>query len=266
MNTAKSTLPGRSSPPNRRQSTKSTGLNGPRGISGPMNSSIISETSEDPNILKQKINMLEKDLERRQESYISRERAYKTRIDELEEELTRQRTRKTGWMKTDAKLIKLKSMQGQIVNNVELVQDRTARILQEQERDLLRAFRARLFDVQTELEKEKSKKDDGAGAWIERSRQLEAEVEWAKEVADRLERANQSLTSENARLKAQFKTQEDDRNYLIKQLVAVKKDNARLRGEYVAIEQENAQLLEQVRLSFSSLVHHQCNFDEICSR
>ena len=41
----------------------------------------------------------------------------------------------------------------------------------------------RLFDVQTELEKEKSKKDDGAGAWIERSRQLEAEVEWAKEVS-----------------------------------------------------------------------------------
>ena len=36
--------------------------------------------------------------------------------------------------------------------------------------------------MQTELEKEKSKKDDGAGAWIERSRQLEAEVEWAKEV------------------------------------------------------------------------------------
>jgi len=258
---------GRSSPPNRRQSTKSNNNNNSnnninnninintsynnnsRGTPGPLNSSIISDASEEPNILKQKIIMLEKDLERRQESYISRERAYKTRIDELEEELTRQRTRKTGWMKTDTKLNKLKLMQNQIVNNVELVQDRTARILQEQERDLLRAFRARLFDVQTELEKEKSKKDDGAGAWIERSRQLEAEVEWAKEVADRLERANQSLSSENNRLKAQFKTQEDDRNYLIKQLVAVKKDNARLRAEYVTIEQENATLLEQIKAS-----------------
>jgi hypothetical protein len=65
---------------------------------------------------------------------------------------------------------------GKILDNVELVQERTARILQDQERDLLRAFRARLFDVQTELEKEKSKKDDGAGAWIEKSRQLESEV------------------------------------------------------------------------------------------
>ena len=52
----------------------------------------------------------------------------------------------------------LKNMQSSILKNVDLVQDRTARILQEQERDLVRAFRARLFDVQTELEKEKSKK------------------------------------------------------------------------------------------------------------
>lgn len=119
----------------------------------------------------------------------------------MEEELNAIKTAKTGWMNVDTKVLKLKATHAKIVDNVELVQERTSRILQEQERDLLRAFRTRLalnvcvplinissnayyrlFDVQTELEKEKSKKDDGAGAWIERSRQLEAEVEWAKEV------------------------------------------------------------------------------------
>jgi hypothetical protein len=98
-----------------------------------------------------------------------------------------QRKEKTGWMKSNEKMTKLKDVQGDILYRVELVQDRTAKILQEQEKDLLRAFRARLFDVQTELEKEKSKKDDGAIAWIERSRRLETEVEWTKEVADKLE-------------------------------------------------------------------------------
>lgn len=191
-----------------------------------------------------KINYLEKDIERRQESYISRERAYKVRIDELEEELTSHKQQKTGWMNSDSKISKLKEMQGKILNNVELVQDRTARIMQEQERDLLRAFRARLFDVQTELEKEKSKKDDGAAAWIEKSRQLESEVEWSKEVCDRLERVNQSLLQENARLKSQFSSQEEDRNFLIKQLVSVKKDNARLRAEYNEVELENEALLK----------------------
>ena len=64
---------------------------------------------------------------------------------------------------------------------------------------------------------------------------------------DRLERVNQTLTSENSRLKAQFASQEEDRNYLIKQLVAVKKDNARLRAEYASVEQENASIQEQLK-------------------
>ena len=131
-----------------------------------LSSSDISEETAQVNQLMLKLNTVEKDLERRQESYIARERAYKIRIDELEEEVQQSRTEKTGWMKTDSKMQKLKQIQGQILNNVSLVQDRTAKIIQEQERDLLKAFRARLFDVQTELEKEKSKKEDGAGAWI----------------------------------------------------------------------------------------------------
>ena len=199
------------------------------------------------NLLLTKVSSLEKDLERRQESYVARERAYKTRIQELEEELSFIRQSKTGWMKSDGKMAKLKSMQGQIMKNVELVQDRTSRVLQEQERDLLRAFRARLFDVQTELEKEKGKKEDGAGAWIERSRKLESEVEWAKEVADRLERVNQTLLTENARLKSQFHSQEEDRNFLIVQLVNVKKENAHLKAEYSAIGIENESYQNQVR-------------------
>eukprot|EP01039_Chlorochromonas_danica_P000196 gene195-206_t len=213
----------------------------------PTSATINTEHHDDGISLHARIGQLEKDLERRQESYITRERAYKMRIDELEEELAAQREAKTGWMKSDSKISKLKSMHNQILSNVELVQDRTARILQEQERDLLRAFRARLFDVQTELEKEKGRKDDGAAAWIERSRKLEAEVEWAKEVADRLERVNQTLLQENNRLKSQFTSQEEDRNFLIKQLVAVKKDNARLRAEYTELEKENDDLKAELK-------------------
>lgn len=76
--------------------------------------------------------------------------------------------------------------------------------------------------VQTELERERSRKDGGDSAWIERTRQTEAELDWAKEMADRLDRVNQGLSGENLRLKSQFKSQEDDRKFLIRQLVAVK--------------------------------------------
>ncbi|CAN0088294.1 unnamed protein product, partial [Hapterophycus canaliculatus] len=89
---------------------------------------------------------------------------------------------------------------------------------------------------QTELEKEKNRKDGGDSAWIERTRRTEAELDWAKEMADRLDRVNQGLSRENLRLKSQFKSQEDDRKFLIKQLVAVKKENESLRQEREAAE------------------------------
>lgn len=124
------------------------------------------------------------------------------------------------------------------MRNIEHVQEQTSRILQEQERDLLRAFRARLFDVQTELEKERARAEDGAAVWIEKNRQLEKELEWAKDMADRLDRHNQTLAAENSRIKTQFKTEQDDREYLIRQLVAAKKDNARLRQDNEALKGE----------------------------
>lgn len=191
-----------------------------------------------------KIACLEKDLERRQESYVTRERDYKTRIQEQDLLLVRQT--KTDWMKSDGKMSKLKSLQGQIIKNVDLVQDQTSRVLQDQERDLLRSFRARLFDVQAELEKEKSKKDDGAGVWIARSRKLESEVDWAKEVADRLERINQSLLADNSRLKSQFNGQEEDRNFLIAQLVHVKKENTQLKAEVASLRPDDEILQSKV--------------------
>ena len=76
-------------------------------------------------------------------------------------------------------------------------------ILEEQERDLLRAFRARLFDKQMEVAHLKRKKDESAASWIARSRKLEAEVDWAREMGGRLQRVNTDLARENAELTTQ---------------------------------------------------------------
>ena len=65
-------------------------------------------------------------------------------------------------------------------------------------------------------------------------------------MADSLERQNQSLMSENQRLKTQFKSQENDREYLIQQLVNVKKDNARFQQEQETLKNENDELKEKI--------------------
>lgn len=45
------------------------------------------------------------------------------------------------------------------------------------------------------------------------------------------------LADENGRLRSQFKLQEEDREYLIKQTVALKKENAALRNQLGAVLQ-----------------------------
>lgn len=215
----------------------------PLTSSGNFGSGFLSDV--DLGSLRSKINFLEIDLQKRQEAYITRERAYKSRIFELEEDIGRERQVKSGWMKTDDGMAKLKNLHQEILSHVVLVQDRTSRILQEQEKDLLRAFRARLFDVQTELEKEKSKKDDGdSRAWIKKSRDLEERVEAYKEIADKLERTNQTLNQENQRLQTQFQNQEDDRDYIVKQLEHARKDNSDWRARFERLDKE-VSLLEE---------------------
>eukprot|EP01029_Cantina_marsupialis_P009582 TRINITY_DN22244_c0_g1_i1.p1 TRINITY_DN22244_c0_g1~~TRINITY_DN22244_c0_g1_i1.p1 ORF type:complete len:389 (-),score=91.17 TRINITY_DN22244_c0_g1_i1:133-1299(-) len=176
----------------------------------------------------QKVKILEEDLQRRQESYIRRERKLKKRVGELEDQLDAKRSLESS---RHPRMRRIRDMHTQIQSNITQVQDRTATIMHEQERDLLRAFRSRLFDVQTELEKEKSKSDDGASIWIEKTRKLERELDTTRTLADRLGRENTNFAAENSRLKHQFKVQEEDREFLIRQLVACKKDNARLRQE-----------------------------------
>lgn len=59
-------------------------------------------------------------------------------------------------------------------------------------------------------------------------------------MADRLDRVNQGLSGENLRLKSQFKSQEDDRKFLIRQLVAVKVSAPKTRKRHVLYEMQHS--------------------------
>ena len=169
---------------------------------------------------------LRADAKRRLESYTRREKKYQDEVDSLRGELERNAQ---GKPQEDAHMQRLRNDHKHVLDGIGSLQKRTATVLQEQEKDLLRAFRARLYDVQIELEVERSKKDDGALEWIERTRTLGKELDWSREEALRLDRVNQFLAKENTRLKAQLKSQEDDRDFLVRQMLALKKENARLK-------------------------------------
>lgn len=111
------------------------------------------------------------------------------------------------------------------------MKDQTSQILQEQEHDLLRAFRARMYDVTMQLEKERNQKDDGALEWIDKARALGKELDVYKMEAVRLDKENQRLQKENNRLRMQFKSQEEDRDELVRQVLALKRETAKLRSD-----------------------------------
>jgi hypothetical protein len=77
---------------------------------------------------------LEADLQRRQESYLRRERAYKVHIEEMEEELEAARADRGACLEKDPKMSEIRGMHARILSNVGQVQGRTSRILQEQVR------------------------------------------------------------------------------------------------------------------------------------
>eukprot|EP00966_Prymnesium_polylepis_P281082 6494282-Prymnesium_polylepis.1 len=109
-------------------------------------------------VLKENEN-LKVEQQRRMESYMRREGNFQTQIGDLKSEIDRQASSKPP---ADARMKKLRDEHKKVMSAIASMQSREQGALQEQEKDLLRAFRARLWDVQFELENERSKKDDGA--------------------------------------------------------------------------------------------------------
>jgi len=169
---------------------------------------------------------LKSEQKRRMESYMRRETSYQGEIEDLKGELERQAKERPP---EDERMGALRNQHGKVLDVLGAMQKREQLSLQEQEKDLLRAFRARLWDVQFELESERSKKDDGALEWIEKTKTLGKELDWSRDEALRLDRANQFLTKENERLKTQLRAQEDDREFIVRQMLTLKKENSRLK-------------------------------------
>ncbi|GMI30665.1 hypothetical protein TeGR_g9353 [Tetraparma gracilis] len=236
-------------------STLAPGTVSMAAMNNPSQLSQIAVLEEELDASRFAIEKVKSDLARSRESYVRRERAYKTRIDELEDNLQRIKTDKTSWMTHDSSMTNLRtnidSMHETIQENVDMVQERTTKILQEQERDLLRAFRARLFDVQTELDREKRSTDDGNAKEIEENKKLKKDLEWQRDGNDRLEKRNAVIIEENKKLKSKYSTQEKDRNYLIQALVEEKRKSARLSQDCEKAEREN-QRLQKIVAGYTS--------------
>ena len=67
------------------------------------------------------------------------------------------------------------------------------------------------------------------------------ELDYLKELTNKLREENKSLVNDNKKLKKQLKVQAEDREFLIQQLIASKKDVQRLKNRLDEATQEEKQ-------------------------
>jgi hypothetical protein len=89
-------------------------------------------------------------------------------------------------------------MHADILTKIGQVQGKTAKLVNEQEQELLKAFKHRLIDVQDELEREKSSPGDGATSWSAKARVIERRVDDERARADKEDRLHTALVADNA--------------------------------------------------------------------
>lgn len=172
---------------------------------------------------KDKNRQLEDQFKYRVGSFVKRETHAKKTIESLERQL-QDRTNEEHQQRMGV----IRNMHDAVITGLNCVQNNTAKILQDQEKDLMRAFRARLQDVSKELEAQRNKKGDYSAELQARHRRVVAELHASQELAQIFDKKNQSLATENQKLQNTLRTREDDRQSLLKELVLKKKEVARL--------------------------------------
>merc|ERR1719161_3032329 len=175
---------------------------------------IIAEMQRQLEEEKHKNQQLEDQFKYRVGSFVKRETQAKKTIESLERQL-QDRTDDEHRQRMGV----IRNMHDSVIGGLECIQNNTAKILQDQEKDLMRAFRARLQDVSKELEAQRSRKGEHSTELQARHRRVVAELHEAQELAQTFDRKNQQLDAENKRLRVELRTRKDDRDALLKELV-----------------------------------------------
>ena len=177
--------------------------------------------------------LLQADASKEQQAYVRREVQYKSQIKRMTELLEKAAVARGG---EDVGMPKLRQIHGKIMERLEEMRLTARNTIHEQEQELLRLFRARLFQAEDKHKKAQSKKGaETVGGvprgWLEKATRLERDLEHYKEESSRLDTENGALTRECKRLQAEHRSHQDDLAYLEKQITVLRKDNLRLKRE-----------------------------------
>mmetsp|Transcript_70358 Transcript_70358/g.114285 ORF Transcript_70358/g.114285 Transcript_70358/m.114285 type:complete len:528 (-) Transcript_70358:41-1624(-) len=173
------------------------------------------------------------DAKKQQQDYIRREVQYKSQMKRMKELLDKAEESRGG---EDVGMPKLRETHKKIVEQLRNKQSETRNIIAEQEQDVIKLFRQQLFEVESKLKKNTSKKTSEAvggvpRAWLDKSTNLARDLEHFKEESIRFDSENERLQKETSRLLGEHRSHEDDIQYLESQMASLKKENHKLKKD-----------------------------------
>lgn len=157
------------------------------------------------------------------QKWVSRESEYRFQVQELLKACKGENPEKRHW-----RMDQISEMHSCIMDNISGLQTKTTEVLQEQERDLSRSFKGRIDSLIKKLD-DKSKPAEETMQWITKCHDLTTELNWIKDMTTKLQADCQQYKDQGRKVQIEHDNLEADREFLIKSLLAVKKENQRLR-------------------------------------
>ena len=169
---------------------------------------------------------LRDELTRLKESHIRRESRMQHEIAELKVKLQEA----IGGRSQPEVMNDIRATHAAIQDRLGDIQDRTVELLTQQKDEMARQFHVKLAEVVNAKDKS-DEQEHSAEEWAKRFREAQDHLKRTETNLIDSDRRNTLLETENKRLRSQYRSQENDREFLVRQLVAVKRDNVRLREE-----------------------------------
>ncbi|KAL4451123.1 hypothetical protein ABPG74_021445 [Tetrahymena malaccensis] len=191
---------------------------------------------------KQENEKLKNDLDNRKDRYVQRELEYRKIIEELQNEIRQ----KAVLDLNEAKKMELATRYHQeILDRISKLQVKTSNVLIDQEKTVIRFFNDKIQEIKKQFEDERIKKGKKDQDYIQRENQLISELEWIENIAQKIDNENINLMKKFMDLQAQYQTQENDRDMLLKELIMKKKQNAILKSQIENYEKMLSQVQKE---------------------
>lgn len=197
---------------------------------------------------------LEDDFKFRMNTFITRETQTKNKIENLERRLNEGTDHDEHMQRMHA----IGNLHRRVKGGLDSISNNTQKILQDQEKDLMRAFMAKLQEFSRELEQQRNKRGENTGEAQARHRKAVAELHEAQELRQTFDKKNRQLQAENAKLYDQLRTRDDNQTNLMNELLKVRKETAQWKAkanDHSALGKSGSLAGSQHRLGLESEAH-----------